>query len=41
MPKLAEAMGVATSTAVTHRRSLYAKLGVKSRIGLLGALQSA
>ena len=38
--ELAEAMGVAASTATTYRRSLYAKLGVESRVGLLGALQS-
>jgi DNA-binding CsgD family transcriptional regulator len=39
--ELADVMGIATSTAITHQRSLYAKLGVRNRVGLLNALQSA
>jgi DNA-binding CsgD family transcriptional regulator len=38
--ELADVMGIATSTAITHQRSLYAKLGVRNRVGLLSALQS-
>jgi DNA-binding CsgD family transcriptional regulator len=36
---LADAMGVAASTVITHQRSIYAKLGVHSRAGLLTALE--
>jgi DNA-binding CsgD family transcriptional regulator len=36
---LADAMGVAASTVITHQRSVYAKLGVHSRAGLLTALE--
>ena len=36
---LADAMGVAVSTATTHQHSVYAKLDVHSRAGLLGLLQ--
>jgi DNA-binding CsgD family transcriptional regulator len=35
---LADAMGVSTGTVITHQSSLYAKLGVHSRAGLLAAL---
>jgi DNA-binding CsgD family transcriptional regulator len=35
---LAEMMGLATSTVITHQRSIYAKLDVHSRAGLLAAL---
>jgi DNA-binding CsgD family transcriptional regulator len=37
---LADAMGVSTGTVITHQSSLYAKLGVHSRAGLLAALLS-
>ncbi len=37
----ADAMGLASSTVVTHQRSIYAKLGVHSRAGLIAALQPA
>ena len=37
---LADAMGLAASTVITHQRRIYAKLGVHSRAGLLRALQS-
>jgi len=36
---LAEAMGLAASTVVTHQRSIYAKLGMHSRAELIAALQ--
>jgi DNA-binding CsgD family transcriptional regulator len=35
---LAQMMGLATSTVITHQRSVYAKLGVHSRAGLLAML---
>jgi ATP/maltotriose-dependent transcriptional regulator MalT len=38
---LAHAMGLASSTVITHQRSVYAKLGVHSRAELLLALQPA
>jgi DNA-binding CsgD family transcriptional regulator len=38
-PDLADTMGVAVSTVITHQRSIYAKLGVHSRTELIGALQ--
>jgi DNA-binding CsgD family transcriptional regulator len=38
---LAEMMGLATSTVITHQRSVYAKLGVHSRAGLLATLDRA
>jgi DNA-binding CsgD family transcriptional regulator len=37
---LADRMGVAASTVITHQRSVYAKLGVHSRNQLLVALES-
>ena len=37
--KLADGMGLAASTVITHQRSIYAKLGVHSRAELFGALQ--
>jgi DNA-binding CsgD family transcriptional regulator len=36
---LADAMGVAASTVVTHQHSVYAKLGVHNRAGLLAELR--
>jgi DNA-binding CsgD family transcriptional regulator len=36
---LADGMGLAASTVTTHQRSIYAKLGVHSRLGLLRALE--
>ena len=39
--KLADGMGLAASTVITHQRSIYAKLGVHSRAGLLKALEPA
>jgi DNA-binding CsgD family transcriptional regulator len=36
---LADMMGVAASTVVTHQRSVYTKLGVHSRAGLLAILE--
>ena len=38
---LADAMGLASSTVTTHKRRIYAKLGVHSRAGLIAALRSA
>lgn len=35
---LADAMGLAASTVITHQRRIYAKLGVHSRAELLSAL---
>jgi DNA-binding CsgD family transcriptional regulator len=35
---LADAMGISTGTVITHQSSIYAKLGVHSRTGLLAAL---
>ena len=35
---LADAMGLSSSTVITHQRSVYAKLGVHSRAGLIAAL---
>jgi DNA-binding CsgD family transcriptional regulator len=35
---LADAMGVSTGTVITHQSSVYSKLGVHSRAGLLAAL---
>jgi DNA-binding CsgD family transcriptional regulator len=37
---IADAMGVAPSTIITHQRNVYDKLGVHSRAGLLAALQT-
>jgi DNA-binding CsgD family transcriptional regulator len=37
---LAEAMGLATSTVITHQRSVYAKLSVHSRSGLFAVLET-
>jgi DNA-binding CsgD family transcriptional regulator len=34
----ADIMGLGTSTVITHQRSIYTKLGVHSRAGLLGVL---
>jgi DNA-binding CsgD family transcriptional regulator len=39
--KLADGMGLAASTVITHQRSIYAKLGVHSRVGLFKALEPA
>jgi DNA-binding CsgD family transcriptional regulator len=36
---LAHIMGVAVSTIITHQHSVYAKLGVHNRAGLLAELQ--
>jgi DNA-binding CsgD family transcriptional regulator len=36
---LAAEMGLAASTVITHQRSVYTKLGVHSRAGLLAALE--
>jgi DNA-binding CsgD family transcriptional regulator len=36
----ARAMGVSESTVVTHRRSLYEKLGLESRTALINRLNS-
>jgi DNA-binding CsgD family transcriptional regulator len=36
---LADGMGLAASTVITHQRSIYAKLGVHNRTGLLAALE--
>jgi DNA-binding CsgD family transcriptional regulator len=38
---LADAMGLAASTVITHQRRIYAKLGVHSRAALLAALHPA
>jgi DNA-binding CsgD family transcriptional regulator len=38
---LADTMGLAASTVITHQRRIYAKLGVHSRAGLLAALHPA
>jgi DNA-binding CsgD family transcriptional regulator len=35
---LADAMGLAANTVVSHQRSVYAKLGVHSRAELLTAI---
>jgi DNA-binding CsgD family transcriptional regulator len=35
---IADVMGVSTGTVITHQSSLYAKLSVHSRAGLVGAL---
>ena len=37
---IADAMGLASSTVVTHQRGIYAKLGVHSRAGLLASLNA-
>jgi DNA-binding CsgD family transcriptional regulator len=37
---LADAMGLANSTVITHQRSIYAKLGVHSRSGLVASLRA-
>jgi DNA-binding CsgD family transcriptional regulator len=36
---LVDVMGLAASTVITHQRSVYTKLGVHSRAGLLAALE--
>jgi DNA-binding CsgD family transcriptional regulator len=38
---LADTMGVSIGTVITHQSSIYAKLGVHSRTGLLAALLPA
>jgi DNA-binding CsgD family transcriptional regulator len=38
---LVDGLGVAASTVVTYQRSIYCKLGVHSRAGLLAALEPA
>jgi DNA-binding CsgD family transcriptional regulator len=38
---LADAMGLAARTVITHQRRIYAKLGVHNRAGLLVVLRSA
>ena len=35
---LADSMGVSTGTVITHQSSIYAKLGVRNRTGLLATL---
>jgi DNA-binding CsgD family transcriptional regulator len=39
-PDIADAMGVAPSTIITHQRNVYNKLGVHSRAELLAAVQA-
>jgi DNA-binding CsgD family transcriptional regulator len=39
-PEIAERLGVSEHTAITHGRSVYAKLGVHNRVELLDRLRA-